>query len=64
MEAHIDSKVCTGHGMCYLTAPGVFVDDEDGYGQVIGDGPVDPGHEQDAESGAASCPERAITISR
>lgn len=41
MRAHIDSKICTGHGMCYLTAPDVFADDE-GYGQVLGDGLVTP----------------------
>ncbi|GAA5163845.1 ferredoxin [Pseudonocardia eucalypti] len=63
MRAHIDSKVCTGHGMCYLTAPDVFVDDDEGYGQVLGDGLVAPGHESEAETGAASCPERAITLS-
>lgn len=60
MRAHIDNKVCTGHGMCYLTAPDVFVDDDEGY---IGDGLVAPGHESEAETGAASCPERAITLS-
>ncbi len=62
MKANIDHKVCTGHGLCYMTAPDVFVDDEHGYGQVLNEGEVAAGHEDDAANGAANCPERAITI--
>jgi ferredoxin len=62
MEAHINSKMCTGHGLCYMTAPTVFVDDEEGYGQILSDGVVAPEYERDAENGAANCPERAITL--
>jgi ferredoxin len=63
MKVSIDHGTCTGHGLCYMTAPEVFVDDEHGYGQVRSDGNVPPEHEDAATNGAANCPERAITIS-
>jgi ferredoxin len=62
VKVSIDPKVCTGHGLCYMTAPEVFVDDEHGYGQVLNDGDVAPADEEAAANGAANCPERAITI--
>jgi ferredoxin len=63
MKVSIDHGTCTGHGLCYMTAPEVFVDDEHGYGQVLNDGEVAPENEEAATNGAANCPERAITIS-
>lgn len=63
MNVRVDRDVCTGHGMCFMTAPEVFEDDEDGYGRARNDGVVDPGHEDEARSGAASCPERAVDFS-
>jgi ferredoxin len=63
MKASIDHGTCTGHGLCYMTAPDVFVDDEHGYGQVLNDGDVPAEHEDAASNGAANCPERAITLS-
>ena len=62
MKVHIDSERCQGHGRCYDLAPGLFVDDEEGYGQVIGDGVVPPGREDQARLAAANCPERAIEL--
>jgi len=63
MKVHIDSTACSGHGMCYVTAPGIFSDDEQGYGQVIGDGAVPLEQNDEAENSVASCPERAISLS-
>jgi ferredoxin len=62
VKVAIDSDKCMGHGMCYGMAPNVFADDDEGYGQVIGDGTVDPGEVDAARVGAANCPEAAITV--
>src|SRR5215831_9007711 len=40
MKLRIDSERCQGHGRCYDLAPGLFGDDDEGYGQVLGDGVV------------------------
>jgi ferredoxin len=63
VKAAIDHARCTGHGRCYALAPELFVDDDAGYGQVIGDG----GLADDAAIAAAqrvviACPERAVAI--
>ena len=63
MKVSIDRGTCTGHGLCYMSAPQVFRDDDEGYGQVLGDGEVTAEHADDAQHAAAGCPERAITIS-
>jgi ferredoxin len=62
MKLHIDSKVCQGHGRCYDLAPELFGDDDEGYGQVLGDGVVPPDSEHDARRAVANCPERAIEL--
>jgi len=61
MKVHLDTDRCSGHGRCYVLAPDVFDSDDDGYGAVITD-PVADDMAAEAELGAASCPERAITI--
>jgi ferredoxin len=62
VKVYIDSGRCQGHGRCYDLAPGLFGDDEEGYGQVLGDGIVPPGQEQAARLAVANCPERAIDL--
>ena len=63
MKVSIDHGICTGHGLCYVNAPQVFRDDDEGYGQVLGDGEVTAADADDARHAAANCPERAITTS-
>ncbi len=63
MKVSIDRGICMGHGLCYMSAPQVFSDDDEGYGQVRGDGEVTAEHTDDARHAAAECPERAITTS-
>jgi ferredoxin len=46
-----------------MSAPQLFRDDDEGYGQVLGDGEVTAEHAEDARHAAASCPEHAITTS-
>jgi ferredoxin len=62
VKVHIDSGRCQGHGRCYDLAPGLFGDDDEGYGQVLGDGIVPPGEEKAARLAVANCPERAIDL--
>lgn len=62
MKVRIDSGKCQGHGRCYDLAPDLFAEDEEGYGQVRGDGTVAEGQEQAARLAVANCPERAIEI--
>ena len=45
MRVRIDPERCQGHARCYDLAPGLFGDDDEGYGQVLGDGTVPPGQE-------------------
>ncbi|MEV0125703.1 ferredoxin [Streptomyces sp. NPDC050703] len=57
---HVDRDRCVGAGMCALTAPGVFTQDDDGFSEVI------PGREDGAgdpmvKEAVRACPVRAIT---
>ncbi|MEV0235552.1 ferredoxin [Nonomuraea sp. NPDC050786] len=62
MNVRIDPERCQGHGRCYDLAPGLFAEDDEGYGQVIGEGVVPPEEEKAARLAVANCPERAIDI--
>ncbi|MEV0349948.1 ferredoxin [Nonomuraea sp. NPDC050680] len=62
MKVRIDSERCQGHGRCYDLAPDLFGEDDEGYGQVIGEGVVPPDHERAARLAVSNCPERAIEI--
>jgi ferredoxin len=62
VKVQIDAGCCQGHGRCYDIAPGLFGDDDEGYGTVLGDGTVPPGAEHDARLAAANCPEHAIAL--
>ncbi|MEV4173614.1 ferredoxin [Nonomuraea sp. NPDC049709] len=62
MKARIDPQRCQGHGRCHDLAPGLFTEDGEGYGQVIGDGTVSPDEERPARLALANCPERAIDL--
>ncbi|MEV0381476.1 ferredoxin [Nonomuraea sp. NPDC050643] len=62
MKVRIDPERCQGHGRCYDLAPELFGEDDEGYGQVIGDGIVSPDGEHEARLAVSNCPERAIEI--
>jgi ferredoxin len=62
MKVQISSERCQGHGRCYDLAPGLFGDDDEGYGKVRGNGVVPPGQEREAHLAAANCPEHAIDV--
>jgi ferredoxin len=62
VKVQIDSGHCQGHGRCYDIAPGLFGEDDEGYGTVRGGGLVPAGEEQEARLAAANCPERAVIL--
>ena len=62
MKVSIDPTVCAGHGLCYIDAPTLFTDDDQGFPEVIGDGTVPADQEQPARHAAANCPEGAIHV--
>ncbi len=62
MKLQIDPERCQGHGRCYDLAPGLFGDDDEWYGQVLGDGVVPPDLADHARRAVANCPERAIAL--
>jgi ferredoxin len=62
VKLQIDTALCQGHGRCYDLAPDLFGDDEEGFGQVLGDGIVPADEEQQARLAVANCPERAIIL--
>jgi ferredoxin len=63
VKVQINPERCQGHGRCYDLAPALFGDDDEGYGQVLGDGGVPPGQEGEARLAEANCPEHAIDVS-
>ena len=62
VKVQIDHERCQGHGRCYDLAPGLFGDDDEGYGMVLGDGIVPPDQEHAARLAVLNCPERAVEL--
>jgi ferredoxin len=60
MQVRIDKDRCQGHGRCYDLAPQVFTEDDEGYGQVRGDGTVPAAAESEARLAALNCPESPV----
>ncbi|WP_405496055.1 ferredoxin [Streptomyces sp. NBC_00096] len=57
----VDTDVCIGAGQCALTAPGVFTQDDDGFGALL-PGREDGGGSPLLREAARACPVSAITI--
>lgn len=62
MKISIDHEACTGHGRCYALAPDLIEDDEQGYGQVRGNGEVTDAALQSAQAASRACPEQAVHL--
>lgn len=62
VKVRINPELCQGHGRCYDLAPALFGEDDEGYGQVLGDGVVLPDRQDQARLAVANCPERAIDL--
>ncbi|MCW2830930.1 MAG: subB [Aeromicrobium sp.] len=62
MRINVDRDICAGHALCEAYAPQLFeVSEDDGLAVPL-QGDVPDNLRADAESAAAACPERAITI--
>ncbi|MGG8405713.1 ferredoxin [Streptomyces sp. 12297] len=61
MRVSIDGDVCIGAGMCALTAPSVFDQDDDGVG-IVRPGREDGGGDPLVKQSARGCPVQAITV--
>ncbi|MGV2920451.1 ferredoxin [Streptomyces alfalfae] len=58
---HVDRDRCVGAGMCALTAPAVFTQDDDGFSEVI-PGREDGGGDPMVKEALRACPVQAITL--
>ncbi len=63
MTLSVDRIRCCGYGLCVAECPQVFELDEDGLARVKL-AVIPPELREDAERGALSCPEEAVTIHR
>ncbi|MGA4845939.1 ferredoxin [Streptomyces sp. G5(2025)] len=57
----VDVDQCVGAGMCALTAPGVFTQDDDGFSQVL-PGREDGGGDPMVGEAVRACPVQAISV--
>ena len=63
MRVVADLDKCQGHGLCRMSAPGVFdVTDDEGQVIVKFDGEIPADLEDGAALGVDSCPEIALSI--
>jgi len=61
MRVRVDLERCVGHGRCYMLAPDVFDEDDQGHCRLLHATPP-PELEAQARAGEANCPEGAIEI--
>jgi len=61
VKVRVDLDLCLRHGRCYMLAPDVFGEDEQGSCRIANEN-VPPELEKQARIGAANCPEDAIEI--
>jgi ferredoxin len=62
MHVEGDRDVCVGAGMCVLTAPDVFDQDDDGIVKVLHEEP-DAAEEPAVRQAATLCPSGAVKVS-
>lgn len=60
MGVQVDKERCVGAGMCALTAPAVFTQDDDGFGEML------PGRTAEdhplVREAARACPVGAVSL--
>ncbi|WP_406864256.1 ferredoxin [Streptomyces sp. HUAS MG47] len=61
LELSVDRDRCQGAGMCALTAPEVFDQDDDGLVLLLTAAPA-PAHRQSARLAAGLCPAAAVMV--
>ncbi|MFC8131005.1 ferredoxin [Streptomyces sp. NPDC057302] len=61
MRVHVETERCVGAGMCALTAPSVFTQDDDGFSEVL-PGREDGGGDPLVREAVRACPVQAVTV--
>lgn len=61
VRVHVDQERCVGAGMCALTAPSVFTQDDDGFSEVL-PGREDGGGDPLVREAVRACPVQAVTV--
>ncbi|GAA2688558.1 ferredoxin [Streptomyces lunalinharesii] len=62
MRVSADRTVCVGAGLCALTAPGVFDQDDDGIVTVLTSDPVADDDRSAARDAGHLCPSGAVRV--
>lgn len=63
MRYTVDIALCAGHGLCFRTAPDVFVPDDDGFNRDVGRTvEIDDAQLSAVQAASRSCPEQAIRV--
>ncbi|MFC7304557.1 ferredoxin [Streptomyces monticola] len=62
MRLHIEKERCVGAGMCALTAPGVFTQDDDGLSEVLPGGEYRDDGDTLVREAVRACPVQAIAV--
>jgi ferredoxin len=63
MLIRVDKEACQGHARCHAMAPDVYPIDDNGFCAITTLEVTSDADKRQALDGAASCPERAITVS-
>jgi ferredoxin len=61
LKLTVDPARCAGHGQCYAVAPGLFMNDSDGYGVPVRE-TISQADRELALTAQHCCPEGAISV--
>ncbi|MCX4486465.1 ferredoxin [Streptomyces anulatus] len=63
MGIEVDKERCVGAGMCVLTAPDVFAQDDDGFSELLPGHPAGTGNHPLVREAVRACPVGAVSLS-
>jgi ferredoxin len=62
MKVKVHRDLCTGHGLCAVKCPEVYLLDDNGYIDADGELAIPAELEAKARRGAVACPEGALIV--
>lgn len=62
MGVEVDKERCVGAGMCALTAPDVFTQDDDGFSEMLPGRPAGTGDHPLVREAVRACPVGAVSL--
>ncbi|MFI7387801.1 ferredoxin [Streptomyces sp. NPDC049813] len=62
VRIEVDKERCVGAGMCALTAPDVFTQDDDGVSEVLPGAATAAGEHPMVKEAVRACPVGAVTL--